>query len=92
MPNYDFVLNGEPVSVDVTEDVELLYVLRDKLGVTGPKFGCGVDVCKACTSHLNGKAVRPCVVPMSDVQGQEVTTICSLSGVAVSPRRKPGWK
>lgn len=79
MPNYDFVLNGEPVSVDVTEDVELLYVLRDKLGVTGPKYGCGVDVCKACTSHLNGKAVRPCVVPMSDVQGQEVTTIEGLA-------------
>ena len=86
MPNYDFVLNGEPVSVDVSEDVELLYVLRDKLGVTGPKFGCGVDVCKACTSHLNGRAVRPCVVPMSDVEGQEVTTIEGLAkGDALHP-------
>lgn len=79
MPNYDFVLNGEPVSVDVTEDVELLYVLRDKLGVTGPKFGCGVDVCKACTSHLNGRAIRPCVTSMSEVEGQEVTTIEGLA-------------
>lgn len=79
MPNYDFVLNGEPVSVDVSEDVELLYVLRDKMGVTGPKYGCGVDVCKSCTSHLNGQSIRPCVTSMSEVQGQEVTTIEGLA-------------
>ncbi|WP_345409783.1 (2Fe-2S)-binding protein [Nonomuraea salmonea] len=62
-------------------DVRLLWVLRDVLGVTGPKYGCGINVCKACTSHVNGKAVSPCSVPVSELRpGDEVTTIEGLAG------------
>ncbi|MPY77128.1 MAG: (2Fe-2S)-binding protein [Actinophytocola sp.] len=57
----------------------LLWVLRDKLGVTGPKYGCGVGVCRACTSHLDGEEVQPCVVPVSECQNKKVTTIEGLA-------------
>lgn len=79
MPQYTFTVNGDPVTVDAEADLPLLWVLRDKLGIRGPKFGCGIDVCKACTSHLDGENVRPCVVPVSDVDGREVTTIEGLA-------------
>ncbi|MEV3988499.1 (2Fe-2S)-binding protein [Streptomyces sp. NPDC049837] len=79
MPEHTFRLNGEQVTVDVADDVRLLWVLRDILGVTGPKYGCGINVCKACTSHLNGKAVNPCAVPVKDLRPtDEVTTIEGL--------------
>lgn len=79
MPRHTFRLNGEQVTVDVEDDVRLLWVLRDVLGVTGPKYGCGINVCKACTSHLNGKAVNPCAIPVKDVgPDDEVTTIEGL--------------
>jgi isoquinoline 1-oxidoreductase subunit alpha len=78
--NHTFVLNGKQVSVDCDDDVRLLWVLRDLLGVTGPKYGCGLDVCKACTSHINGKAFNPCSVPVSDIQStDEITTIEGLA-------------
>ena len=64
MPRQTFILNGKTVTVDVADDVRLLWVLRDLLGVTGPKYGCGINVCKACTSHINGKAFNPCAVPV----------------------------
>ena len=79
MPNYTFTLNGSPVTVDAPADLDLLWVLRDKLGVRGPKYGCGINVCKACTSHLDGKAFNPCVTPVSEVGGREVTTIEGLA-------------
>jgi len=79
VPTHSFHLNGERVSVDVEDDVRLLWVLRDLLGVTGPKYGCGINVCKACTSHINGKAFNPCSVPVSDIEpSDEVTTIEGL--------------
>ncbi|WP_053656915.1 (2Fe-2S)-binding protein [Streptomyces sp. MMG1121] len=79
MPKHTFRLNGEQVTVDVADDVRLLWVLRDVLGVTGPKYGCGINVCKACTSHLNGKAVNPCSIPVGDLEPtDEVTTIEGL--------------
>jgi len=78
VPNYTFVLNGEQVTVDAPADLGMLYVVRDMLGVTGPKFGCGVGVCRACSSHLNGEEVQLCVTPVSEVDGQEVTTIEGL--------------
>jgi isoquinoline 1-oxidoreductase alpha subunit len=79
VPTHTFVLNGEQVSVDVEDDVRLLWVLRDVLGVTGPKYGCGIEVCRACTSHINGKAFNPCSVQVKDVQPtDEVTTIEGL--------------
>jgi isoquinoline 1-oxidoreductase alpha subunit len=79
VPNYTFVLNGEQVTVDAPADLGMLYVVRDMLGVTGPKFGCGVGVCRACSSHLNGEEVQLCVTPVSEVDGQEVTTIEGLA-------------
>ncbi len=79
MPSHTFQLNGTQVSVDVDDDVRLLWVLRDLLGVTGPKYGCGLDVCKACTSHINGKAFNPCSVPVSQIKPtDEITTIEGL--------------
>ena len=56
MPMYSFVLNGKPVTVDAPADLSVLWTLRDELGVTGPKYGCGINVCKVCTSHAWGKA------------------------------------
>ncbi|MCX4745018.1 (2Fe-2S)-binding protein [Kitasatospora sp. NBC_01287] len=79
MPQHTFILNGAPVSVEVEDDVRLLWVLRDVLGVTGPKYGCGLGVCQACTSHINGKAFNPCSVPVGAVQPtDEITTIEGL--------------
>ncbi len=80
MPSHTFVLNGEKVTVDVENGVRLLWVLRDVLGVTGPKYGCGINVCKACTSHINGKAFNPCSVPVEKITADdEITTIEGLA-------------
>ncbi len=76
---YSFDLNGESVTVDVPGDASLLWVLRDTLGVTGPKYGCGVGVCRACTSHLDGAAFQPCTTPVADCAGRTVTTIEGLA-------------
>ncbi|WBB61917.1 (2Fe-2S)-binding protein [Streptomyces sp. WMMC500] len=79
MPEHTFRLNGEHVTVDAADDERLLWVLRDILGVNGPKYGCGINVCKACTSHLNGKAANPCAIPVGDLRpADEVTTIEGL--------------
>ncbi|MFF5157699.1 (2Fe-2S)-binding protein [Streptomyces sp. NPDC000348] len=79
MPEHTFRLNGEQVTVDAPDDERLLWVLRDILGVTGPKYGCGINVCKACTSHLNGHAANPCAIPVKDLRpSDEVTTIEGL--------------
>lgn len=79
MPSYTFTLNGEEVTVDAEADHPLLWLLRDKLGVTGPKCGCNLNVCKACTSHIDGQAFNPCVTRVADVQGREITTIEGLA-------------
>ena len=79
MPSYSFQLNGETVSVDVAADASLLWVLRDTLGVTGPKYGCGVGVCRACTSHLDGAAFQPCTTRVADCAGHAITTIEGLA-------------
>ena len=86
MPKYSFTLNGKTVQVDAPGDLSVLWALRDKLGVTGPKYGCGINVCKACTSHLDGKAFNPCVTNLRDVAGKDVTTIEGLaSGDSLHP-------
>jgi isoquinoline 1-oxidoreductase alpha subunit len=79
MPRYSFNLNGEKVSVTAPGDLSVLWALRDKLGVTGPKYGCGINVCKACTSHLDGKKFNPCVTNLRDIAGRDVTTIEGLA-------------
>jgi isoquinoline 1-oxidoreductase alpha subunit len=79
VPSYSFILNGKKVSVDVDGDVRLLWVLRDILGVTGPKYGCGLRVCRACTCHINGLAFNPCSVPVKQIKPtDEITTIEGL--------------
>jgi isoquinoline 1-oxidoreductase subunit alpha len=86
MSQHTFVLNGKQVSVDCDDDVRLLWVLRDLLGVTGPKYGCGLDVCKACTCHYNGKAFNPCSVQIKDIQStDEITTIEGLAATVGKP-------
>lgn len=70
-----FRLNGQEVSVDVPDEMPLLWVLRDTLGFTGTKYGCGMALCGACTVHLEGAAIRSCVVPVSAVAGRSVTSI-----------------
>jgi isoquinoline 1-oxidoreductase alpha subunit len=79
VPSHTFSVNGKSVTVDAPSDLPLLWVLRDLLGIRGPKYGCGIDVCKACTSHLDGAAINPCVVPVSDAAGHEITTIEGLA-------------
>jgi isoquinoline 1-oxidoreductase alpha subunit len=74
-----FTLNGTKTSVDVEPQMPLLWVLRDTLGLTGTKFGCGVSLCGACTVHVDGEALRSCVTPASAVDGRKVTTIEGLS-------------
>jgi isoquinoline 1-oxidoreductase alpha subunit len=80
VPQQSFILNGQAVSFEAPDDLRLLWALRDILGVHGPKYGCGLEVCKACTSHINGKAFAPCATPVGDLSPtDEVTTIEGLS-------------
>jgi len=72
-------VNGKRHDIDVAPDTPLLWVLRETIGLTGTKFGCGLGQCGACTIHLDGKAVRSCQVPISSVAGRKVTTIEGLS-------------
>jgi aerobic-type carbon monoxide dehydrogenase small subunit (CoxS/CutS family) len=73
-----FQVDGQPHAVDVDPRKPLLYVLRDELGLNNPRFGCGLAQCGACTVHLNGKPVRSCVLPVSTVEGAQITTIAGL--------------
>lgn len=70
-----FRLNGQDVSAEVPDEMPLLWVLRDTLGFTGTKYGCGIALCGACTVHVDGRAARSCVLPVSGVAGRDVTTI-----------------
>ena len=80
-----FNLNGKPQTVDSAPAMPLLWVLRDTLGLTGTKFGCGMSLCGACTVHINGQAVRSCVTPISAVAGKTVVTIEGLSANTSHP-------
>ena len=74
------IVNGEPAKVDAPEATPLLWVLRDYLGLTGTKYGCGIAECGACTVHVDGDAVRACITPAGNVQGRKITTIEGLGG------------
>jgi len=80
-----FTLNGKPQTVDASPEMPLLWVLRDTLGMTGTKFGCGMALCGACTVQINGDAVRSCITQVSTVAGKTVTTIEGLSTDASHP-------
>ncbi|BAN48377.1 (2Fe-2S)-binding protein [Metapseudomonas resinovorans] len=84
-------INGVEHSVDVDPDTPLLWVLRDVLGMTGTKFGCGMSLCGACTVHMNGNAVRSCVMPVSAMVGAEVTTIEGIGATDVGKRVQEAW-
>ena len=77
-----FKVNGVERDLDIEPEMPLLWALRDELGMTGTKFGCGIASCGACTVHVNGSAVRSCVTAVSRVEGQEITTIEGLANAA----------
>ena len=81
----NIIVNGTSREIDVEGDTPLLWVLREDLGLTGTKFGCGIAECGACTVHVNGEAVRSCVTPVSTVAGRQVTTIEGLSSDSSHP-------
>lgn len=75
-----FILNGKPVTVDADPAMPILWVVREKAGLTGTKFGCGIAQCGACTVHLDGEPVRSCSNPVSAAEGREITTIEGIAG------------
>jgi len=79
------LVNGQPHDVDAPDDMPLLWVLRDLVGLTGTKFGCGMAQCGACTVHVDGQAIRSCVTPASAVAGKSITTIEGLSNDGTHP-------
>lgn len=83
-----FTLNNRRVSVDADAKTPLLWVIRDHVGLTGTKYGCGAGLCGACTVHVNGKAARACQVPLSGVEGKSITTIEGLSPNSSHPLQK----
>ena len=83
-----FNLNGKTVSVTAEPDTPLLWVIRDEIGLTGTKFGCGAQLCGACTVHLDGEPIRSCQTPVSSVAGKKVSTIESLSKDNSHPLQK----
>ena len=83
-----FTLNGQPVTVDVADDTPLLWTIRDEIGLTGTKFGCGIGMCGACTVHVNGRATRSCITPVSAISGANITTIEGLDPEGNHPLQK----
>lgn len=81
-------LNGRDVSFEVPPETPLLWVIREELGLTGTKFGCGIGMCGACTVHLDGRAIRSCIVPVSAVEGVAITTIEGLDPAGEHPLQK----
>lgn len=84
-------INGRSHTVDVSPEMPLLWVLRDVLGMTGTKFGCGVALCGACTVHLDGLPRRSCVMPVSAAVGHSITTIEAVGGTAAGKRIQQAW-
>src|SRR5215470_5301298 len=84
-------VNGTPHNVDVDADTPVLWVLRDVLQMTGTKFGCGMALCGACTVHIDGKAVRSCVTPVSTVGQRRITTIEAVGGSANGAKVQKAW-
>ena len=85
-------INGKPVKVDADPSTPLLWVLRDHLHLTGTKYGCGIAQCGACTVHLDGRAIRSCVTPVSMASGKQVTTIEGLAETALGKTVQGAWQ
>jgi isoquinoline 1-oxidoreductase alpha subunit len=86
-----FEINGRSVSVDADPDTPLLWAIRDEIGLTGTKFGCGIGMCGACTVHVGGRATRSCITPLSDVADTKITTIEGLDAEANHPVQE-AWR
>ncbi|MET1028034.1 MAG: (2Fe-2S)-binding protein [Dongiaceae bacterium] len=86
-----FTINGRAVSLDLEDETPLLWVIRDDIGLTGTKFGCGIGMCGACTVHVGGRATRSCITPLSAVEGAAVTTIEGLDPAGAHPVQK-AWQ
>ncbi|MEM9963904.1 MAG: (2Fe-2S)-binding protein [Asticcacaulis sp.] len=84
-------INGKPHTLDLPEDMPVLWVLRDELGLTGTKFGCGIAQCGACTVHIDGVPVRSCVTPLSVAEGTEITTLEGVSETAAGQALLKVW-
>src|ERR1700758_464262 len=84
-------INGQVHKLDVPDDMPLLWVLRDVVGLTGTKFGCGIAQCGACTVHLDGAAVRSCVLPVGQIGAREITTIEGVGTTPVGARVQKAW-
>jgi isoquinoline 1-oxidoreductase alpha subunit len=84
-------INGESKSVDAPADMPLLWVLRDLIGLTGTKFGCGIAQCGACTVHLDGNAVRSCVLPIGGVGSRPITTIEGIGATPIGASVQKAW-
>jgi isoquinoline 1-oxidoreductase alpha subunit len=88
---YKLNVNGKVMEADVDADTPLLWTLRDTLGILGPKFGCGIAQCGACTVHINGKATRSCVMPVSAVGDAQVTTIEAMENHPIGKKVQAAW-
>ncbi|HEX9982977.1 MAG TPA: (2Fe-2S)-binding protein [Thermoanaerobaculia bacterium] len=88
MPDIKLTINGRPRSVDAAPDTPLLWVLRDELGLTGTKYGCGMGLCGACTVLANGEPVRSCSTAVTEAKGKKITTIEGLSPDGMHPLQK----
>jgi isoquinoline 1-oxidoreductase alpha subunit len=88
---YTLTINGEAHPVDVPGDMPLLWVLRDVIGLTGTKFGCGIAQCGACTVHVDGQAVRSCVMTVASLGDRKVTTIEAISKTSSGKRIQEAW-
>jgi isoquinoline 1-oxidoreductase alpha subunit len=86
-----FSINGKAVTIDVEDDTPLLWVIRDEIGLTGTKFGCGIGMCGACTVHVGGRATRSCITPVSAVDGADITTIEGLDPASNHPVQQ-AWR
>ena len=87
----ELTLNGTPTTLEVAPDTPLLWAIREHAGLTGTKFGCGVGACGACTVHIDGVAVRSCLVPVASVAGRSVTTIEGLADAANRHAVQAAW-
>lgn len=86
-----FTINGRTVTTTVDDDTPLLWVIRDDIGLTGTKFGCGIGMCGACTVHIGGRATRSCITPVASVEGADVTTIEGLDPESNHPLQQ-AWR
>jgi isoquinoline 1-oxidoreductase alpha subunit len=84
-------VNGKSVNVDLEPDTPLLWALRENVGLTGTKYGCGIAQCGACTVHIDGVAVRSCVTPLSEAEGKQITTIEGLATNGVLHKVQKAW-